>query len=379
MQLRRAKTAVSLALLTATTGCFGTAPQVALSSLTTTAGTVFYHQTYAAGPDLTTSGGGALLEERRTEPFGAAIDAYRNGAVQTVDYRRDAVNALNKLTDPDTGWSYHGARWLAPETAQWQTPDPPATAPDPKYMMKPWGLNPYQYVLQNPVQFWDPDGRDDKLVHGSTTGGVILWGGGAVKKEYGKNDTVGIDVGRLEIKTSNLSIGVEVTGAKITGTWHPGDQDVVGVSGETSVFRGGAKLGIEGAEGELVAWEVKGGISAGPVGVGATAGISAGFKLGLRGGKLGGEIKLGIGLSFELDFGQLIPDDVFHDAWRDIHEGQRLRAEQRAKAAARQQRIGDATEKALHDPDSPFFLPPPPPEQSCRPQPTLADLIGPST
>lgn len=158
VRLRRAKVAASLALLTVTTGCLGSAPQVSLSSLTT-AGTVYYHQTYAAGPGLTTGGGGALLEERRTEPFGAAIDAYRNGAVQTVDYRRDAVNELNKLIDPDTGWSDHGARWLAPETAQWQTPDPPATAPDAKYMLQPWGLNPYQYVLQNPVLFWDPDGR----------------------------------------------------------------------------------------------------------------------------------------------------------------------------------------------------------------------------
>ena len=162
-RLRRAGMAATLALLTVTSACLGTAPRVSRSALTTM-GTVYYHQTYAAGPDLSTDGAGQLLEERRTEPFGAAIDAYRDGAVQTVDYRRDAVNALNKLTDPDTGWSDHGARWLAPETAQWQTPDPPATAPDPKYMLQPWGLNPYQYVMQNPVVFWDPDGRDNKTI-----------------------------------------------------------------------------------------------------------------------------------------------------------------------------------------------------------------------
>jgi RHS repeat-associated protein len=167
----RAAVAASLAFVTLATSCM---PHTARdrSSALSVSGPVYYHPTYAAGPDLTTDATGHLLEERRTEPFGAAIDAYRNGAVQTVDYRRDAVNALNKLTDPDTGWSDHGARWLAPDTAQWNTPDPPATGPDRQYMAQPWGLNPYQYVSQNPVLFWDPDGRS-----GAAIGGVVpeLW------------------------------------------------------------------------------------------------------------------------------------------------------------------------------------------------------------
>jgi RHS repeat-associated protein len=159
----RAGVAATLALLTLTTGCMSKTAHHSSSALTAT-GPVYYHQTYAAGPDLTTDATGQLLEERRTEPFGAAIDSFHDGAAHTVDYRRDAVNALNQLSDPDTNWSDHGARWLAPETAQWQTPDPPATAPNPKFMMQPWGLNPYQYVTQNPVLFWDPDGRQGNLI-----------------------------------------------------------------------------------------------------------------------------------------------------------------------------------------------------------------------
>jgi Domain of unknown function (DUF4157) len=31
--------------------------------------------------------------------------------------------------------------------------------PDPKFMAKPWALHPYQYVEQNPIVYWDPDGR----------------------------------------------------------------------------------------------------------------------------------------------------------------------------------------------------------------------------
>jgi RHS repeat-associated protein len=153
----RAMLSASLALLVMTTGC---APRIA-SQTGALAGdhTVFFHQSYAAGPELVTDQAGALVEERRSEPFGVAIDELRDGAVAAVDYRRDPANALGKLSDPDTGWSDHGARWLAPETGQWTRPDPAVTAPDPAFMAAPWSLNPYQYGSQNPVSYWDPDGR----------------------------------------------------------------------------------------------------------------------------------------------------------------------------------------------------------------------------
>lgn len=126
--------------------------------------TRYYHATVAPGPSLTTGEDGGLVEERRYEPFGAGIDSYRPvvGGFETgpIDYRRDPHNLLNQKSDPDTGWSYHGARWMAPQTGQWLTPDPPVKAPNAKYMASPWGLHPYQYVGNNPVQYWDPDGHD---------------------------------------------------------------------------------------------------------------------------------------------------------------------------------------------------------------------------
>jgi hypothetical protein len=48
---------------------------------------------------------------------------------------------------------------MAPETARWLTPDPPVKGPDPKFLEAPWALHPYQYVHQNPIGNWDPDGR----------------------------------------------------------------------------------------------------------------------------------------------------------------------------------------------------------------------------
>lgn len=129
-----------------------------------TAETIYFHYGFGAGPTVLTRADGSILEERRYEPFGQPIDAYREpvgGLAETglVDHAHEPHNSLNKETDATTGWSYHGARWTAPQTGQWLTPDPPVKAPDPKFMAAPWDLNPYQYARQNPVVYWDPDGR----------------------------------------------------------------------------------------------------------------------------------------------------------------------------------------------------------------------------
>ncbi len=135
------------------------------SALSTVFERLYFHSGLAAGPVLFTGPGGELVEERRYEPFGADVDALRGGAVGTVDYARLDANALGKRTDAATGWSYHGARWMAPQTGRWLTPDPPVKAPDARFMESPWALHPYAYVQQNPVLFWDADGRDAKKTH----------------------------------------------------------------------------------------------------------------------------------------------------------------------------------------------------------------------
>jgi len=133
--------------------------------------TTFLHTGFAAGPALYTDGGGHLLEERRYEPFGVPVDAQVHTATGDVVAPPDVIgrdlNELNKRTDTTTGWSDHGARWMAPETGRWLTTDPPVAGPDDKFMFAPWALHPYQYVHQNPVIYWDPDGRDtDGLMRG---------------------------------------------------------------------------------------------------------------------------------------------------------------------------------------------------------------------
>ncbi|MBI4511048.1 MAG: VCBS repeat-containing protein [Deltaproteobacteria bacterium] len=158
---RWVQASASLCLLVLTTPACG--PLGERRSRLTATQTIYFHQGLGAGPVLLTRQDATILEERRYEPFGQPIDAYRQsggvGSVGEVDVLVEPHNGLNKPTDVTTGWSYHGARWMAPQSARWLTPDPPVKAPDPAFMKKPWDLNPYQYVGQNPVLYWDPDGE----------------------------------------------------------------------------------------------------------------------------------------------------------------------------------------------------------------------------
>jgi RHS repeat-associated protein len=179
-----AATAVALLL----SGC-GVTTSSSRHALSTTRQVLYYHQAIGAGPSFITRADGTVFEERRFEPFGEEIDAYRElpgggSEIGPVDYRRDDQNHLNKQTDPATGWSYHGARWMAPETARWLTPDPPVKGPDSRFLTDPWGLHPYQYVEQNPVLFWDPDGRERGLLPSSAANDICVARGTCSYEEW---------------------------------------------------------------------------------------------------------------------------------------------------------------------------------------------------
>jgi RHS repeat-associated protein len=149
LRRRRALMALTMALMAlGHIGCDDT--RRTQTSLEVVAKRLYFHHGEAAGPSMLTTSTGAVSDERRFEPFGQVIDG---------DLSKDPTNSLNKLTNPETGWSYHGARWMAPQTARWLTPDPPIKTPDVSIMRWPWTLHPYQYVGQNPNRFWDPDGK----------------------------------------------------------------------------------------------------------------------------------------------------------------------------------------------------------------------------
>jgi RHS repeat-associated protein len=162
--------------------------------------TTYFHTGFGPGPVLLTSEAAVVVDERRAEPFGQAIDSYQEGVGvrDAIDYTREPTNSLNKPTDPRTQWSYHGARWMAPQTGRWLTPDPPVKGPDAGFMSAPWKLHPYQYVDQNPVVYWDPDGRevDDEDHYWMSQPNAPLWR----KDGNGSEAPPGLD----DIKQGNL-------------------------------------------------------------------------------------------------------------------------------------------------------------------------------
>ena len=56
-----------------------------------------------------------------------------------------------KEQDEATGFYYYGARYYAPSLSRWLSTDPLAE--------KHQGFSPYNYTLNNPIMFVDPDGR----------------------------------------------------------------------------------------------------------------------------------------------------------------------------------------------------------------------------
>jgi RHS repeat-associated protein len=82
-------------------------------------------------------------------PFGLNMEGDWNGARGKNKYQ---YNEKEWNDDYGLGWNDYGARWYDPSIARWSAVDPLAES------YKRW--SPYNYGKDNPVKFFDPDGRD---------------------------------------------------------------------------------------------------------------------------------------------------------------------------------------------------------------------------
>jgi RHS repeat-associated protein len=84
-------------------------------------------------------------------PFGSEIkeNSYENILETSNHY---LYNGKELQTDLDLNWYDYGARFYDPSIGRWHVVDPLAE----KYMQE----SPYNYALNNPLMFIDPDGRD---------------------------------------------------------------------------------------------------------------------------------------------------------------------------------------------------------------------------
>ncbi len=93
---------------------------------------------------------------RRTYyPYGS--DKYSSGPGEGEPYH---VKFSGKEQDVETGLHYFGARYYDSDLGRW-------TQPDPLWYVSP-GLSPYNYALNNPFKYVDPDGRINVYVYNRT-------------------------------------------------------------------------------------------------------------------------------------------------------------------------------------------------------------------
>ncbi len=115
---------------------------------------LYYHHDHLGSSSVLTDANGELVEETAFYPFGA----------ERFDYRPRQFEENYKFTqkerDAESGLSYFGARLLASRLARFTRVDPLAADPPSAWLESPQRLNPYSYVVNNPLKFIDPAGKD---------------------------------------------------------------------------------------------------------------------------------------------------------------------------------------------------------------------------
>ena len=115
--------------------------------------------------DVTSSGTARKLEGYAYYPFGMSIEGL--SLAGGYDYRYNG-----KELNEELGLYDYGARWYDPAVARWMSIDPLADSYSP--------FSPYNYTLNNPIRFIDPDGR--------SVSGIIVGENGRVLGNDGVDD-----------------------------------------------------------------------------------------------------------------------------------------------------------------------------------------------
>ncbi len=149
----------------------------------------FYHPDHLGSSSWITDGSGNAIQHLHYLPFGE----------DWVDQRNSSWNApytfSGKEKDAETGYGYFGARYYDSGLSIWLSVDPMSD----KYP----SMSPYNYCMNNPVIFVDPDGREFIL------GGDLVQAEEDIKSLVGPlyEDRITVDneTGMVSVNTDGLS------------------------------------------------------------------------------------------------------------------------------------------------------------------------------
>ncbi len=140
-----------------------TSEAVELASPEPAAQLLFYHPDHLGSAVAVTDATGASVHETAYYPFGAERHRRRAGG-STPDY-----GFTQKERDPESALHYFEARYVASSLGRFSSFDPllqnlealEASELE-KLLGEPAKLNPFAYALNNPVRYFDPDGRESR-------------------------------------------------------------------------------------------------------------------------------------------------------------------------------------------------------------------------
>ncbi len=131
-----------------------------------------------------------------------------------------------KELQDETGQYDYGARFYDPVIGRWTTVDPSSEEGDQE------SLTPYQYGLNNPVRYDDPDGKCPSCLIGALVGAVV---------DYGEQVTANYIEGKANPWTNNINL-VSVGTAAVAGFVTSGGSAIESVGAKLAVKAGAALI-----------------------------------------------------------------------------------------------------------------------------------------
>lgn len=185
----------------------------------TTSSMIYHHHDHLGGTHVETDSTGTAVEYTLYTPFGATLLDTKTGSYEN-DHKY-----TNKELDTDTGLYYYGARYYNPTMGVFIAQDPLFVSfgtqdvnAVQKRIRDPHRLDSYTYSRNNPINLYDPDGRDywsffQKVTEvANTVANVASLGGWGLATSMAESSGH-----KMANEGVNLSTAANMAGSVITG------------------------------------------------------------------------------------------------------------------------------------------------------------------